>query len=36
LSSTLFVLREWWRVSAQERRAKADAYTPPTVQGAQV
>jgi PAT family beta-lactamase induction signal transducer AmpG len=32
--STLFVLLEWMRVSAQERRARAEADTPPTVETA--
>ena len=31
LVSTMFVLLEWMRVSAQERRARADADTPPTI-----
>ena len=31
LVSTVFVLLEWMRVSAQERRARADADTPPTI-----
>ena len=34
LISTVFVLLEWMRVTAQERRAKADADTPPTVEAA--
>jgi hypothetical protein len=31
LVSTVFVLLEWMRVSAHERRARADADTPPTI-----
>lgn len=34
LVSTLFVLLEWMRVSAQERKGKVDADTPPTVEAA--
>jgi hypothetical protein len=34
LISTLFVLLEWMRISAQERRAKAEADTAPTVEPA--
>jgi PAT family beta-lactamase induction signal transducer AmpG len=34
LISTLFVLLEWMRVSAQERRARVEADTPPTVEAA--
>jgi PAT family beta-lactamase induction signal transducer AmpG len=34
LVSTVFVLLEWMRVSAQERKGKVDADTPPTVETA--
>jgi PAT family beta-lactamase induction signal transducer AmpG len=34
LVSTLFVLLEWMRVSAQERKGEVDADTPPTVEAA--
>jgi PAT family beta-lactamase induction signal transducer AmpG len=34
LISTVFVLLEWMRVTAQERRAKVDGDTPPTVEAA--
>jgi PAT family beta-lactamase induction signal transducer AmpG len=36
LVAVLFVLLEWWRVSAQERRARGDADTAPKVAEAKV
>ena len=34
LVAVVFVLLEWWRVTAQERRSKAEAGTPPKVEPA--